>query len=134
MKYFFLTKIVEFLRRGHFDIFSFYLNGAKIFNPKNIFWGAAIAQWIRQRLPSCCPGFKSQALHQHCYKFIFYLCHVKKINKKRSGLVHFLTKVFSKRSRMFRALQNINEHLNLKINKLRIGPLSWSCSETMRVK
>ena len=21
------------------------------------FWGAAVAQWIRSRLPSCCPGF-----------------------------------------------------------------------------
>ena len=26
-------------------------------------WGAAIAQGIRLRLPSCCPGFDSQALH-----------------------------------------------------------------------
>ena len=26
-------------------------------------WDPAIAQWIRLRLPSCCPGFKSHAHH-----------------------------------------------------------------------
>ena len=30
----------------------------------NIVMGAAIAQWIRLRLPSCRPGFDSQACHQ----------------------------------------------------------------------
>ena len=41
-------------------------------------WGAAIAQWIHLRLPSCHPGFKSQALHLCFYQFIFELCHVEK--------------------------------------------------------
>ena len=30
-------------------------------------WGAAIAQWIRLCLPSCCPEFESQADHLHFY-------------------------------------------------------------------
>ena len=33
--------------------------------------GAAIAQWIRLRLPSCRPGFESQANHLSFY-FIYY--------------------------------------------------------------
>ena len=46
--------------------------------------GAAIAQWIRLRLPSYRPGFESQALHQCFTRFIFYLYRVEKtkINKK----------------------------------------------------
>ena len=46
--------------------------------------GATIAQWIRMRLPSCCPGFESQAHHPCFSQFIFDLCHVEKmkINKK----------------------------------------------------
>ena len=35
--------------------------------------GAAIAQWIHLRLPSCCPGFESQAHNLHFYEFIFEL-------------------------------------------------------------
>ena len=35
-------------------------------------WGATIAQWIRLRLPSCRPGFKSQARHL-CF-FIYSIC------------------------------------------------------------
>ena len=35
--------------------------------------GAAIAQWIRPRLPSCHPGFKSQA---HMYAFLIYIVHI----------------------------------------------------------
>ena len=57
---------------------------------------AAIAQWICLRLPSCCPGFESQAHHLHFYnlQYLCYICHVErtKINKKRPGLVHFLKK------------------------------------------
>ena len=45
--------------------------------------GAAIAQWIRLHLPSCRPGFESQA-HYLCF-FQFKLKHVEKskINRKR---------------------------------------------------
>ena len=51
---------------------------------------AAIAQWIRLWLPSCCPSFKSQAHHLQFYQFIFELCHTEKtkIIKKRPGLAH----------------------------------------------
>ena len=40
-----------------------------------LLWGAAVAQWIRSRLPSCLPGFDSQA-HILCFfqfKFEFKL-------------------------------------------------------------
>ena len=36
-----------------------------------IAWGAAVAQWIRSRLPSCHPGFKSQAHHLRFFHFKF---------------------------------------------------------------
>ena len=53
-------------------------------------WGATIAQWIRLRLPSCRPGFESQACHLRFFIYLCYICHVKrtKINKKRPGLAH----------------------------------------------
>ena len=40
--------------------------------------GATIAQWIHLRLPSCHPGFESQAHHLCFYHFIFELCCVEK--------------------------------------------------------
>ena len=57
--------------------------------------GAAIAQWIHLRLPSCCPWFESQAHHLCFYQIIFELLHVEKtkINKKRPGSTHFLEKL-----------------------------------------
>ena len=60
--------------------------------------GAAIAQWIRLHLPSCCPGFESQAHHLCFFQFIkfkLYICHLNrnvkrtKINKKRPRIAHF---------------------------------------------
>ena len=43
-----------------------------------------IAQWIRLRLPSCWPGFKSQAHHLLFYQFIkIELWHVEKTKIKR---------------------------------------------------
>ena len=65
--------------------------------------GAAIAQWIRLRLPSCHPRFKSQAHHLRFFQFILfklYICHLNwnvkrtKINKKRPGLAHFKKNIF----------------------------------------
>ena len=59
---------------------------------------AVIAQWIRLRLPNCCPRFESQGHHLHFFQFIkFTLCicnlnwNLKrtKINKKRPGLALF---------------------------------------------
>ena len=38
-----------------------------------IAWGAPIAQWIRLRLPPCCPGFESQAHHLIFFQFEFKL-------------------------------------------------------------
>ena len=58
--------------------------------------GAAIAQWICLRLPSCRPGFESQVHHLHFFHLMYlcYICHVKrtKINKKRPGLARFFFK------------------------------------------
>ena len=34
-------------------------------------WGTVVAQWIRLRLPSCCPGFESQAHQLRFYQFKF---------------------------------------------------------------
>ena len=44
-------------------------------------------QWICQHLPSCCPGFKSQAHHLRFRQFID-LCNAErtKINKKEAGI------------------------------------------------
>ena len=56
--------------------------------------GAAIAQWIRLRLPSCRPGFESQAHHLSFYQFIFELYHVEKDENKQkeAGIGPFLKK------------------------------------------
>ena len=52
---------------------------------------STIAQWIRLRLPSCNPGFESQAHHLRYYQFIIVLCNVEKtkINKKVAGIGPF---------------------------------------------
>ena len=51
--------------------------------------GATIAQWIRLRLPFCCPGFESQAHHLHFHQFIeLYNVEKTKINKNRMELAH----------------------------------------------
>ena len=54
-------------------------------------WGAAITQWIRLRLPSCHPGFDSQADHLNFYHLLPNLCTIcpcsvkrTKINKKEA--------------------------------------------------
>ena len=57
---------------------------------------AAIAPWFHLRLPSCGPGFESQA-HHLCF---FSICieilmrKERKINKKRPGLAHFFQKKY----------------------------------------
>ena len=59
--------------------------------------GAAIAQWIRLRLPYCGPGFESQA-HQLCFnsQILYYICRYiekrTKINKIETGLGLYLKK------------------------------------------
>ena len=56
-------------------------------------WGPTIAQWIRLGLPSCHPGFESQAHHQGFHQFIeLWNVEKTKINKKRLGLAHFFKK------------------------------------------
>ena len=42
-----------------------------------------MAQWICLRLPSCCPGFKSQAYHLCFHQFLFELCQEKKTKIKK---------------------------------------------------
>ena len=49
---------------------------------------AAIAQWIRLRLPSCGPGFESQAQHLHFAFFNLNLNRNVERTKKRPGLAH----------------------------------------------
>ena len=56
--------------------------------------GSAIAQWIHLCLPSCRPGFESQAHHQRFYhlQYLCCICQVKrtKINKKEARFGPFL--------------------------------------------
>ena len=40
-------------------------------NATILYRGAAVAQWIRSRLPSCRPGFESQAHHLCFFQFKF---------------------------------------------------------------
>ena len=61
--------------------------------------GAAIAQWICLILPSCRPGFDSQACHLRFFsfivKFVLYLsmrCEKRTKIKKRPGLAHLFLK------------------------------------------
>ena len=60
---------------------------------KDIFWSAALAQWIHRHLPSCCPGFESQAHNQRFNQFILDLCHAEK-TKKEAGIGPFLKTFF----------------------------------------
>ena len=64
-------------------------------NWKSFVLGAAIAQWIRVCLPSCGPG---SILKHKIHAFSIYISIVirkrTKINKKRSGLGHFIFKIF----------------------------------------
>ena len=59
--------------------------------------GATIAQWIRLRLPSCCPRFKSQAHQLRFHQFIFALCDVEKtiIIQKETGIGPLKNVVFN---------------------------------------
>ena len=80
-----------------FKLTSFGCSSPFFLDPSNSsksYWGAAIAQWIRLRLPSCRPGFESQAHHLCFHQFIKKLCNVEKtkINKKRPRLAHFFLK------------------------------------------
>ena len=60
--------------------------------PNNIYPNCKkqLAQWIRLHLPSCSPGFESQAHHLSFYQLVFELSHAEKtkLNKKRQGLAH----------------------------------------------
>ena len=61
------------------------------------YWGVVIAQWIYLCLPSCHPGFESQAHHLCFYQLIFELFQVEKtkINIKRRDW-HILRKKVKK--------------------------------------
>ena len=60
--------------------------------------GAAIAQWIRLHLLSCCTGFESQAfmLLSPTVKFVLYLsCKKNKNKQKEPGFGPFLNMQFT---------------------------------------
>ena len=68
-------------------------DGVGPFKKPMLLRGAAIIQWICLRLPSCCPGFKSEGHHLFCYHLksnLCSICHVKrtKINKTGPDLAH----------------------------------------------
>ena len=52
------------------------------------FSGAAIAQWICLRLPFCRPGFEFPKHHLH-FKFLCFICRVKRTKISRPYLAHF---------------------------------------------
>ena len=58
-----------------------------------LYWGTAIAQWIRLRLPSCGSNPKHTIYALKQSSFVLYICNCvekrTKINKKRLGLAHF---------------------------------------------
>ena len=56
-------------------------------------WGAATAQWICLRLPSCRLGFESQAHHLRFYH-LQYLCYISRVRrtKIKMGLAKHLKK------------------------------------------
>ena len=56
--------------------------------------GAAIAQWIRLRLPFCCPGFQSQAYHLSFYKIIVVSCRKDENKRKEAGIGPFFLKKY----------------------------------------
>ena len=47
---------------------------------------AALAQWIRMRLSSRGPWFKSQTQHPRIIQLIFDLCHLEKTKIKRGRI------------------------------------------------
>ena len=70
-----------------FELLQFYrwLVGAQLFIREDMWvgrlvsartglWGAAIAKWIRLCLPSCRPGFESQANHLSFYFTYSQIC------------------------------------------------------------
>ena len=90
------SKVIDW-KCSYEDIWSYIL----LFNKELVLGGAAIAQWIRLRLPSCHPGFESQAHHLHFFQFTLfklYICHLNwnvnrtKINKKEARIGPFLKK------------------------------------------
>ena len=62
---------------------------------------AAIAPWFCLRLPSCGPGFESQAHHLSFFQFVLKLLQEKNKNKqkKRPELAHFFKKIIQMASK-----------------------------------
>ena len=76
----------------------------------NHLWNNSMkAQWIRLRLPSCCPGFVPQAHHLRFFQFIkkfkLNICHLnynvkrRKINEKVAGIGPFLEQLNESKKR-----------------------------------
>ena len=55
-----------------------------------------MAQWLRLHLPSCGPGFDSQARHLHIFPFKFKLRWEKDENKQDEAGISLLYKIFCK--------------------------------------
>ena len=96
-RHFILSKAFQSLAKNLFQAFC---NDTKsflricclaIWSENNYMRIDGIAQWIRLCLPSCRPGFESQAHHICFNRLQSNLCFIclRKINKKGPGLAHF---------------------------------------------
>ena len=89
-----------------------------------------VAQWICLRLPSCLPGFESQARHLFFYQFKFELWHVEKtkINRKSGGDLPIFNKnitislTFVSNSKKFQNTGNWSVTENMISNCIKIPP------------
>ena len=98
--------------------------------------GAAIAKWIHLRLPSCHPGFESQAHHLHFYQIKFELFHVEKTKNKQkeAGIGPF----FLKKEQLDKIIQR-KDSKNILLDiaryvcfcQLSAAALSFSCATSM---
>ena len=95
--------------------------GLNHFPPRNNLHGggAAIAQWIHLRLPSCHPGFKSQA-HNLCF-FQFVLSNCKFVirvgkwkEQKEAGIGTFLKNNLNSLIKLFLKRRTICPHFKTK--------------------
>ena len=91
---------------------------------------AAIAPWFRLRLPSCCPGFESQAYHL-CFFNLYWNCNEKRteIKQKEAGIGPFFKKTFSQIIIDYFVRGSITVWLTsclTGLDKVLFLPISWS--------
>ena len=70
--------------------------------------GATIAHWICLHLPSCRPGFESQAHHLCFYQFIFELCDVGKDFMVSNGIPSYVPGVGGSISKVKQVMSNVH--------------------------